>query len=450
MNTEPELLNKSIVHRTRWLINLRWMAATGVLITIAVSRYALKLPLPYHLLLIAICTLFLYNFLFHLYNKKLWKMKQDVVKWHRNSRIFTNVQITLDLILLAFFIHLSGGPESPLIFYFIFHMVIASIILSNRAAYLQSTFSAIIFGYVVFGESSGFLEHYHIGFLLHNEVCILGIPHNLITYGAIVSTLYITTYFTTSIVNELRKGETELEKVNRELEEKDKLKSKYVKTVTHDLRSSLSTVQSCLKVVLSGLTGSISKKSRDMIGRAEGRTRKLTHFVEELWSLSRMRVIEYFEKKNFSILKAFESARARMELFLEERDIILKIEDRADNPQVHVNDFLIEELFINLLDNAIVYSPKGSTVTVALEKTTPAGFVQVSIQDEGIGIPEKDLSQVFEDFYRSENAKEVYKDGTGLGLSIVKQIIDMHGGNIWVKSRLNRGATVIFTLPGEQ
>jgi signal transduction histidine kinase len=250
-------------------------------------------------------------------------------------------------------------------------------------------------------------------------------------------------------VNELRKGETELEGANRELEEKDKLKSKYVKTVTHDLKSSLSTVQSCLKVVLSGLTGSISEKSRDMIGRAEGRTRKLTHFVEELWSLSRMRVIENFEKKSFSILTAFTGARAQLEILLGEREVMLNIEDRAGNPLVRVNDFLIEELFINLLDNAIVYSPKGSTITVALEQTAPAGFVRVSVQDGGIGIPEKDLSRVFEDFYRSENAKDAYKDGTGLGLSIVKQIIDMHGGNIWIKSRLNSGTTVIFTLPSE-
>jgi signal transduction histidine kinase len=326
-------------------------------------------------------------------------------------------------------------------------MVIASIILSNRAAYLQSTFSAIIFGLVVIGESSGLIEHYHIGILPSDEVCNLGNPYFFMTFGALVSTLFITTYFTTSIVNELRKGETELEGANRELEVKDKLKSKYVKTVTHDLRSSLSTVQSCLKVVLSGLTGSISEKSRDMIGRAEGRTRKLTHFVEELWSLSRMRVIENFEKKSFSIRAAFTGAKSQLEILLLERDVVLKMEDRADNPLANVNDFLIEDLFINLLDNAIVYSPKGSTITVALEDTAPAGFVQVSIEDGGIGIPEMDLSRVFEDFYRSENARDVYKDGTGLGLSIVKQIIDMHGGNIWVKSRLNCGTTVTFTLP---
>lgn len=444
---ESEIVTRSLVHRITWLIKLRWLAATGVLITITVSKYVLEINLNYLSLYVANGWLFLYNFVFFVYNQKLNQVQKDTSRWHSIASVFTNVQISLDFFLLAYFVHLSGGPENPLIFYFVFHMVIASIILSNRAAFLQATLSVVLVGFVVTGEYLGFIKHHHLGFFFQEEICFIENRSFILTYFIFVTTLYITTYFATSIVNELRGGERELEKANVLLEQKDRAKSQYVKTVSHDLKSSLATVQSCLRVVLDGLTGKMSEKTRDMISRAEQRTRKLNHFVKELWSLSRMRVIEDFQKKAVGLVTVIEEVASQLKPILEERRLKLELIDHAGRPVVSANDYMMEELFVNLLDNAVKYSLEGKKITIVCEESRIPRFIQVSIQDEGIGIPEESFPRIFDDFYRAENAKMIDKEGTGLGLSIVKQILEMVGGEIWVESSQNRGSTFTFTLP---
>jgi len=108
---------------------------------------------------------------------------------------------------------------------------------------------------------------------------------------------------------------------------------------------------------------------------------------------------------------------------------------------------MMEELFLNLLDNAVAYSPAGKRITVVCENSTVPHFIKISVRDEGIGIPEESLPRVFEDFYRAENAKSTNRDGTGLGLSIVNQILEMSGGEIKAESVLNEGSTFTVTMP---
>jgi signal transduction histidine kinase len=102
---------------------------------------------------------------------------------------------------------------------------------------------------------------------------------------------------------------------------------------------------------------------------------------------------------------------------------------------------------VNLLHNAVKFSPDESVVTVGARLADEAGFVAVSVSDQGIGIARADLDRVFERFYKADKARERGQGGTGLGLSIARHIVEGHGGRIWAESKKGKGSTFTFTLP---
>jgi two-component system sensor histidine kinase VicK len=102
-------------------------------------------------------------------------------------------------------------------------------------------------------------------------------------------------------------------------------------------------------------------------------------------------------------------------------------------------------MITNLMLNAIKYTPPEGKVELKI--TSTKGFVEIGVSDTGIGIPQEDIPKVFDEFFRAANARKIERDGTGLGLSIAKQIVERHGGRIWVKSQQGRGTTFSFTLP---
>ncbi len=445
-NIDSIISEKNLVFRIKWLIKLRWWAAAGVFVIIIISKYILQMDLLFIYLYAGNVILFLYNLFFYYLNNRL--EQQAVSRKYKKAKTFANIQSLLDLILLTYFIHLSGGPENPFYFYFIFHMVIASIMLSNRAAYLQATLAVFLFGFVLWGEYYGIINHYHLDFIIPERFCFLGHRYFIAIFLVFSSSLYITIYFATSIVNKLRSGEVELEKANRLLEKQDRLKSRYVEVISHDIKASLSTIQSCLKVVLNGLTGSISFKSKEMVGRAEHRSRTLLYYVKGLWNLSQMRTTKKIAKEKIPIFSAVESVITQLRASFETKGLKLKINNPVGNPDVYGNDFLIKELIFNLLQNALKYTLKGGKVTIKIDGTAPSGYISISIMDTGIGIPKESISRIFEDFYRAKNAREIEKDGTGLGLAISKRIIDMHKWKIGVNSEENKGSTFTVTIPG--
>jgi len=263
-------------------------------------------------------------------------------------------------------------------------------------------------------------------------------------------TLFITIYLTTKIVNKLRARENELEEANNKLEEQDRVKSKYILRVSHDLKSSLAAIQSCLNVVLRNIVGSISKKTRDMISRAEQRTKSLLQFVNELLELSSIRIIALKEMIKEKIC-LFDIIKNQIDFFkpmIEQKKIRIRITNNTNNnTYVNINVKDVDLLFSNLISNAIRYTPRAGRISLSLNDVNGKNKIQVAVIDSGIGIPKDDLSNIFEDFFRAKNAKIYEKNGTGLGLAIVKQIIERYKGKIWVESEEGKGTKFILILP---
>jgi len=439
------VFERDFKERIRWLIQLRWFAGIGVFIVITFAKTFITEGLPWPLLYLGNGLLLSYNALFYLYFKKI-KSEKDIHLWFEKANRFANFQISLDYFLLAYLIHFSGGVENPFVFYFIFHVVLASVLLSKRAVYFQAFIAIVYVAVICFGEYYKFIPHYSLTGFFPNALTPVG--HWYSTGGFIVfaSTLIFTCFIATSFVDRLKEGEKELAIVNTKLEQQDRLRSQYVLTVSHDLQASLSAIQSCLKVVLLNLTGVIPEKAREMIARAENRSRAILHFVKDLLDLSRFRAEAQFEKDKISLKNLLQKIVNQMKLRVNEKEITIKIE-HVNNMRVLADPAMLEHAFLNLIQNAIRYTPQGGEISIRSHEPRDNGFLQVSVSDTGIGISHDDIPHIFEDFYRAENAVIMEQNGTGLGLAIVKKIIEDHGGEIHVESEIGKGSQFIISLP---
>lgn len=439
-------IKKELRERVNWFINLRFLAVLGVFIIIATSHYIFNIKLPLFNLYLGGMILLLFNILFSLYNKKFKDKDLDIDIKVLN--IFANLQISLDLIMLTYFIYFSGGLENPFIFFFIFHMVIASILLSNKTAYYQATLATFIVGIITILQYLHIIPHYHLIGITSREYCLSPL-YLLATSLAFFLTLYLTIYIATSIVNKLRKIQQQLSFTSQKLEEENKFKSRYVWMVSHDIQSSLSTIQNCLKVVLDGFTGSIPEKTKEMVARAEQRSLYLLQFVKDLLDLSQVKTQKGEKKGNVSLSEVLKGVIDNLKPQIEKKAITLSGVNSTNGISVYANENRIEQLFSNLIENAIKYNCWGGKIKIE-NKPLNNGSVCVSIEDTGIGIPQQDLDKIFEEFYRAKDAQKFEKDGTGLGLSIVKEIIEMHNGSVQVESELGKGTKFTFILPSNK
>lgn len=439
---EPVSRTIRLVRQAYWLIKLRWIAVTGTFLTIFLSHNILKIPIQHTHLYYVTGLLLFHNIISFLLLKKTAKAGED--KRFSLIKRAINFQISVDLLILTALLHYSGGIENPFIVYFVFHMVISSILLSVRESYFQATFAAGLLTFLALLEYKMVIPHYCIGGLvaydLHNNV-----PYIFGMMLVIVSTLYITVYMTSSISTQLRKQEEAYRQANEQLKQKDRIKDEYVSRVTHDIKGHLAAIQSCLDVVKNGLVGSLNEKQSNFVGRAHARTSKLAGFVRTLLKLTQMRLSDKLVMDEFPLKDTIHDAVDAVRSRAEEKSITLNCEIEPSISEIYGNQFSIEEVITNLLLNAIKYTPEKGTV--GLKAIDNCADVRIEIADTGIGIPQKDIDKVFDEFFRSANAKKLVKDGSGLGLSIAKQIIQRHQGQIGVESKENEGAMFWFTLP---
>ncbi len=439
---EPVPKNIRLVKRAYWLIKLRWIAIVCVVIGTYVSSNVLAITLEDFALYGIATLLTLYNTTVLLLLNRLAKGNKEVPCTAVKTII--NVQISADLLILTVLLHFSGGIENPFVFYFTFHMIIASILLSTRESYLQATFAVLLFGLLVLLEYRQLIPHYCLtGFVSHclhrDGLYVLG------TYFVFTTALYLAVYMASYIAVRLRQAEQAYRQANASLQEKDRIKDEYVSRVTHDIKSHLTTIQSCLGVVVNKTIGPLGDQQADFIGRAHRRVIKLTDFVRTLLRLTEMRLSDELEMGVFSLRDTISNAVAAVKTKAESKSISLNCDIEPSVDRVFGNPFSIEEVATNLLLNAIKYTPENGRVTVSVKNEND--FAVVEIADTGIGIPANQLGKVFQEFFRASNAREVERDGTGLGLSIAKYVVERHNGKIWVESEENNGTKFWFTLP---
>ena len=230
------------------------------------------------------------------------------------------------------------------------------------------------------------------------------------------------------------------------LKKMEQLKSDFVTMVAHEIKGPINSVLMQIKVFLDGLAGEVTEKQIDILTRISERLKALSALSVELLDLAKIEsgliTLEKEKLDTAEILKdilAFHQGRALL------KRIELIFEPPQDLRPMLGNKGNMEEVFSNLISNAIKYTPEDGKVTVSAKMED--GYVCVSIADTGFGIPDKDMTRIFERFYRVKNKDTRFISGTGLGLAIVKSIIEAHNGTIAVESKLNEGSTFRVYIP---
>ncbi|KPL82449.1 hypothetical protein SE15_09850 [Thermanaerothrix daxensis] len=227
-----------------------------------------------------------------------------------------------------------------------------------------------------------------------------------------------------------------------QLKKIDRIKSEFVSTVSHDLRSPLTAILGYVELI--ERAGPVNELQQEFIRRVQASVQNITHLVDDLVNLGRIEAGFDTRKESFSLKQVLDHAIENFKKALERKGHRLVMELPEDLPLFLGNPVQIRQMFEHLLDNAIKYTPPGGKITIHGQVEQEQIILQFC--DTGIGIPVSDLPFIFDKFYRASNAgAEV--SGSGLGLAIVKSIVESHQGRIWVESTLGQGTTFTVVLP---
>jgi len=611
--SNPAPIEAELVSSMTWLITIRWLAGIGVLGATWVADVLLGLSLPALPLYLIGIVILIYNAAFRaIVNWLLRKERHDL----RQFDFLTKTQIGCDWLAMTALIHFSGGLESPAIFYFFFHIVIASILLSVRATFLYAAMAALLVGVVGTLEYVGALSHY---FVLANASAALhrNPPFVVGTMIFFISTMFVAAYLASTLNARLRKREAQVvslsnnllsaytrletvyesaEAVNSTLElaqvldrlvrrtadalgiracsirlldetgarlnvaatyglsdayvkkgdlileqnplareviagktitvndvttdlrlqypqqaitegiyamlsaplhgkkgplgliraysvergrfsqddvefinaiaqqgsiaienamayealgKLDQMKSKFVMTVTHELRSPVSVVRSLIRTMLEGYVGAVNEQQREILTRAQYRADFLQTLIDDLLDLAagKADLSAKEERVPVRLDEAVGRVVERFKVPAQEKQITLEWScECADGPiKISATNDGIDRILNNLVSNAVKYTPSNGRVSVKLYARGDRATLEVA--DSGIGIPEESLSHLFEEFYRAPNAKAQVKEGTGLGLAITKDLVSKYDGHISVQSTAGQGTTFSVTFP---
>lgn len=225
-------------------------------------------------------------------------------------------------------------------------------------------------------------------------------------------------------------------------------KTDFVSSVSHELRTPLTSIKGYASILLTGKLGNLPREAVERIEKMNRHSDELAQLVNELLDISRIESGKVSMKPEVQNLKAIaEKVLDLLSVQLTEKQIEARLGIPKETENIMADRNQIERVFINILGNAIKFTPAKGIITINSRKTDH--FIQIDIADSGCGIPEQAQESIFEEFYRVDNPINQEAKGTGLGLALVKYIVEAHKGKIWVKSKEGAGTTISFTLPQE-
>ncbi|UCF85409.1 MAG: PAS domain S-box protein, partial [Desulfobacteraceae bacterium] len=240
---------------------------------------------------------------------------------------------------------------------------------------------------------------------------------------------------------------TERRKAEEKLKETMEIKSQFISTVSHELRTPLAAMKEGLAIVLDEVAGRINGKQKKFLDIAKRNVDRLENMINDILDFQKLEAEKTgLHIQDNDIKQVILEVHETMVLYAEKNGVVLLFEIADNLPQAKFDRDRIVQVLINLIGNAVKFTPKGGRACLNVHQRNEELVIRVS--DTGVGIPKKELPKIFERFYRAEQQREEVQ-GTGLGLSIVHKIVTRHGGRIEVESDIGRGSTFTVFLPLE-
>jgi GAF domain-containing protein/DNA-binding response OmpR family regulator len=239
-----------------------------------------------------------------------------------------------------------------------------------------------------------------------------------------------------------------LRDISREAEI-DRIKNEFISTVSHELRTPMTSIKGYADLLVSGSpqVGELNSIQRRFVQIIQSNANRLTELVNDILEISRIETGRVkLELESLDIIQIINEVAVSFEGQMANKALNLSLNLPEKLPNVYADKARVTQILVNLIGNAWQYTPEGGNIIIHA-KVADHHFIQIDVEDTGIGIVEKDIQYVFDRFFRSERTEVQVVDGTGLGLSITRMFVEMLGGKIWLKSQLDVGTTFSFTLP---
>ncbi len=267
------------------------------------------------------------------------------------------------------------------------------------------------------------------------------------------------------LVEHLEKEIRELKRANEDLKQIDKIKSDFISIASHELRTPLVTIIGYLGLLLSKRLGNIEPEHEKILKVVERNSKRLERIVKDIFTLSLIEnEIPFMEIRNVDPIGVIESILEDVALILAEREIEAKFNIEGEIPTIECDEDKISQVISNIVNNAIKFTENSGTIDVSIKYPSlkvvekfgfdPTLYIEIVVEDTGIGIPKDKLNKVFDKFVELADIEKHHSSetefmggGTGLGLSICKGLVEKHNGFIWAESREKRGASIITILP---
>ena len=447
---------QALVER-QWFIHLRWLfasASTAILLMEASRAGASLRPRAiWYCILILVGANAVWSLLSHRIRSRL---RADPASSSSRAAVvaFINAQMIVDLILLSAVIRYSGGVVNPLAVFYVFHMLLAALLLRPVNALAQGVIAMSLYGAVTVGECAGWLVPHHAflpstaGSMIHRDW-----GYVLSGLGALTVGLFGTLYFTLQVSSRLDEQESELRQAHRGMIESQQAietlqarRLRFLQTAAHQLKSPITGVEMLAGLIrdrivvgdaVFGVTDRIARRCREGITQ-----------VTELLTLARVEgaAPDRHHAARSSVSRVVRRAVARFADQARIKGVQLdgEIAERCDD-LVAVDERDLEDCVANLLDNAIKYTAAGGCAGARV--IANGADVCVEVTDSGMGIARGTEAELFEPYRRGEAALAAGIPGTGLGLAIVKEVMDQAGGAVDVVSEVGMGSRFTLRMP---
>ncbi len=483
IQTYQHIVDEELFGRLGWFIKIRWAFLSGLVLTVLVARYWFQIDLPYLRIASVGGFIFAYNAMLYLRHLRLRRMGSPD---RRATQFEANFQIGADYVSLSAVIHYAGGVENPFIFLYLLHVIIGSILLSQRQVWAHGLFAYLLFLAVVFSEYAGIIPHYTVKgvFLIpkhQNFLFVLAVSSSLLV------TLLTTIYMSSNIMKGLRDRESELletramlekkseefEAANLELREKQMLLVQKEKLASlgqlsagmaHEINNPIQFIQGNMHILneaMDTILPILDRRAetnpnltiarlkypffrehiRTLLSDMYGGTVRIADIVKDLKQFARAD-----EGRLDEMVDVNDMVRSSLRLVHNKIKHYQVMTDLDQNlPKIKGNASKIEQVLVAGLINAAEALAESSngTISVGTSAEQENGSICILIADNGSGMTEEVKQKLFDPFFTTKQRS----GGTGLGLSITYGIIKDHNGRIEVDTRVGEGTTFRYYFP---
>ncbi|MCX6174617.1 MAG: HAMP domain-containing sensor histidine kinase [Ignavibacteriales bacterium] len=416
--------------RNLWFIRLRYFAALILCGFFLVGEFLLDLNFSKDQI-IAILSI---SFLILIYNIILHKFQNyagnDPNKF--NCLHLSLIQMILDLTFLMILVYYTGLIESPLYLFFIFHMIIGSMVLPGYIVYLAAGLISFSFTILALFErlhsiKNHFISGLSVGSHLHT------LTYDILFIIIFTLMLFISVYIANRIAHQLYRREQQLRTSLEKLNEAEIAKQKYTIGIVHEIKTPIAAVRSILDIIHKGFVGSISDEVDRKIERAELRTEEALKLINDIVKISKVKLLEIKLTDDINLDEFIAKVIDNFMESAKDKSVNIFYKNKSGKLLVIKSDKILFELLIsNLIANSIKYVDENGVVEVNVNDLGENFSIEVC--DNGIGIPQEESKKIFEQFYRASNIDKKVHGGTGMGLAIVKEIVERLGGVIKITS----------------